>query len=84
MKLLFTKPFLRDYHKLSKRFQGQTDKVLAIFCQNPYHPSLKVKKMAGIAIWEARVTKGYRFTFEIERDTYFLRRVGTHDILRNP
>ena len=36
------------------------------------------------AIWEARVTKGYRLTFEIVDDVYLLRRVGTHDILKKP
>jgi len=35
-------------------------------------------------IWEGRITKSYRFTYQIEGDTYVLRRVGTHDILKNP
>ncbi len=41
--------------------------------------------MAGFDyIWEAKVTKGYRFTFQIEEQTYLIRRVGPHDILRSP
>ena len=35
-------------------------------------------------IWEARVTGGYRFTFVIINGTYYLRRVGRHDIERKP
>ena len=39
----------------------------------------------GRDIWEARVTRAYRFTFVIDGDTYILRRVGPHeDVLRNP
>lgn len=34
-------------------------------------------------IWEGRITKSYRFTYHTEGDTYILRRVGTHDILKN-
>ncbi len=39
----------------------------------------------GRKIWEARLTRGYRFTFVIDGDTYILRRVGSHDeTLRRP
>jgi hypothetical protein len=35
-------------------------------------------------VWEARITQGYRFTFQIERDVYVLRRVGKHDVEDKP
>ena len=36
-------------------------------------------------IWEARITQGYRFTFQIRQDAYVLRRVGSHEeALRKP
>jgi len=36
-------------------------------------------------IWEARVTRGYRLTFQIRTDVYILRRVGPHEeALRKP
>lgn len=35
-------------------------------------------------IWEASITMSYRFTFMRDGDTIILRRVGTHDIFRNP
>ena len=38
----------------------------------------------GRDIWEARVTRGYRFTFAIEGDTYIFYRIGPHDIERRP
>jgi hypothetical protein len=41
--------------------------------------------MKGVGeIWEGRVTTSYRFTFQIEGDTYILRKVGSHEILKKP
>ena len=38
----------------------------------------------GRDIWEARVSRFYRFTFAISGDTYILYRLGPHDIERRP
>ncbi len=58
---------------------------LTLLLENPRHPSLRIKKMEDPRqIWEASITKSYRFTFQIQRDTYLLRRIGTHDILKTP
>jgi mRNA interferase RelE/StbE len=85
MKLLFTKPFIRDYRRLPQRLQKLTDKQLELLLDNPHHPSLKTKKMQDPReIWEGRLTQSYRFTFQIQGDTYVLRRIGTHDLLRSP
>lgn len=85
MKLAFTKPFKRDYKGLAENIQELIDKQIAHLLENPKHPSLQIKKMEGRqTIWEARITKGYRMTFQIVGDTYLLRRVGTHSILKKP
>jgi len=85
MKLLFAKTFVRDYRKLPQAIQEWTDKQLELLLSNPKHPSLNVKKIRDpMDIWECRVTMSYRFTFQITDDTYILRKVGTHDILRIP
>ena len=85
MKVAFTKPFKRDYKGLPENIQEQTDKQIMHLPDNPKHPSLHIKKMEGHeSVWEARVTKGYRMTFQIDGDTYLLRRVGTHSILKRP
>ena len=85
MKLAFTKPFKQDYKKLSGNIQELIDKQIAHLLENPKHPSLQIKKMEGRqSIWEARITKGYRMTFQIVGDTYLLRRAGTHSILKKP
>ncbi len=36
------------------------------------------------SFWEGRITKNYRFTFQIEGEICILRRIGTHDILKTP
>jgi mRNA interferase RelE/StbE len=85
MRLLFTKTFVRDYRRLPEATQNTVDKQLELLLSNPQHPSLNTKKMNDPrGIWEARVTAGYRFTFQIEGDIYVLRKVGTHAILKKP
>jgi len=85
MKFSFTKNFVRDYRKLPQEIQKTVDKQLEMLLENPTHPSLNLKKMQDPrGIWEGRVTYAYRFTFQIEDDTYILRKVGTHDTLKNP
>jgi mRNA-degrading endonuclease RelE of RelBE toxin-antitoxin system len=77
--------FTRDFAALPAAIQERAEKKLALFLENPRHPSLQTKKMEGQSdIWEGRITDDYRFTFQIEGDLYKLRRIGTHDILRNP
>ncbi|HZY11069.1 MAG TPA: hypothetical protein VFF29_07935 [Bacteroidota bacterium] len=85
MKLFFTRSFGRDYNRLPPRIQKHIDTQLIRLLENPKHPSLGTKKIKGTAsIWEGRVTREYRFTFQIQGDAYIIRRVGTHDILKTP
>ena len=85
MKLFLTERFRRDYRRLPAFLQDQVDRKLQTLLTNPKHPSLQTKKMQGVpGIWELRVTQGYRITFQIEGESYLLRRVGSHDILRTP
>jgi mRNA-degrading endonuclease RelE of RelBE toxin-antitoxin system len=85
MKLSFTKTFIRDYRNLPQPLQEAVDKQLELLLYNQRHPSLNIKKMNDPRnIWEGRATASYRFTFQIEADIYVLRRVGTHDTLKNP
>ncbi len=85
MKLAFTKNFVREYRKLPEEIQKTVDKQLHLLMENPKHLSLNLKKMQDPrGICECRVTYSYRLTLQIEEDRYVLRKVGTHDTLKNP
>ena len=80
-----TDTFVRLYKKLPTDIQQRTKKILEIFQDNPAHPSLGHKKMVGQKdIFELRVSDNYRITYQRIGDTAYLRKIGTHDLLRNP
>lgn len=85
MKLLLTKSFRKEYATLPIHIQTLAEKKLGLLLRDSRHHSLGVKKMEDPRnIWEGRITRNYRFTFQTQNDIYILRRVGTHDILRTP
>lgn len=86
MQIIRTDTFKNQYKKLPQPIKEQAKKQLGLLLENSKHPSLRVKKIKGQTedIFEARVSRGYRFTFKIEGEYYILRRIGTHDILRTP
>lgn len=82
MTLRYYASFVRDYERLPTEIQLRVDEAIALFEENPRHPSLQIKKMKGKdGIWEGRVSHNYRFTFEWENDVVTFRRVGAHTIL---
>ena len=85
MKIYRTDNFKNKYKKLPQPIKKATQKQLELLLSNPRHPSLNIKKMQDPRnIWEARITKGYRFTFQMEKDEYILRNIGSHNILNKP
>lgn len=83
MNLYFTDSFKRDFRDLPKDIQKTAEQKISFFANNPRHPSLRTKKIQGTRdIWEGRITRAYRFTFQVVPDGYRLRRVGTHEILK--
>jgi mRNA-degrading endonuclease YafQ of YafQ-DinJ toxin-antitoxin module len=85
MRIQTTGPFDRDFQLLPETIKGQTEKQLRLLLEDPHHPSLRMKKIKGHPkIWEGRITKSYRFTFQISGETYLLRRIGTHNSLKTP
>ena len=50
------------------------------------YPALRVKKMKGTNyIWEARVSRSIRMTFQVDGDIILMRNIGAHDdTLKNP
>lgn len=46
-------------------------------------PSIRAKKIQGAKnIWEGRIDKFHRFTFEINEGGILLRSIGQHDITK--
>ena len=80
-----TETFIRLYKKLPKEIKAKTKKSLEFLAANPSHPSLGHKKMAGQQnIFEIRISRNYRLTYQRVGDTAYLRKIGTHDLLRDP
>ncbi len=69
MKVYTTRRFEKDYASLPPSVQNAVDKKLRIFIADRAHPSLRIKKMEGTQeIWEMRVSKNYRITFQFTDD----------------
>jgi mRNA interferase RelE/StbE len=80
MILAFSRHFLRSYAKAPVEIQKAFDKQSLLLLENLAHPSLRSKKYdEGRDLWQARVTRDWRFYFRIERDVYRL-----HEIRRHP
>jgi mRNA-degrading endonuclease RelE of RelBE toxin-antitoxin system len=80
-----TKTFIRLYKKLPDDIKEKARKAIELLESDPSHPSLGHKKMVGQEdIFEIRVSKNYRITYQRVQDTAYLRKIGTHNPLRNP
>ena len=80
-----TATFIRLYKKLPQELKEKTKKTLQLLESNPKHPSLGHKKMAGQKdIFEIRISRNYRLTYQKIENTAYLRKIGTHDLLRHP
>lgn len=83
MRLTRTDPFKRFYKKLPKFVQKKADRIITLLANDLMHPSIRAKKIQGAGdIWEGRIDKFHRFTFEIRDGEILLRSIGEHDITR--
>jgi mRNA-degrading endonuclease RelE of RelBE toxin-antitoxin system len=82
--------FKQAFHSLPKAIQKKTTRALRLLAEDPFYPSLVVKKVRGHTdVWEARVDIKYRLTFQYEQadgaTICILRNVDNHDVcLKNP
>lgn len=78
--------FDRAFARLEPDIREKVNKAIRLLAADPRHPSLRLKRMHGKpAVWEARVDRQHRMTFEVEGDCYVMRNVGKHDeTLRQP
>lgn len=67
MKLLYSQHFLRSYNAAPAQIQRAFDKQASLLARNLRHPSLRAKKYdETTGMWQARVTRDWRFYFTIE------------------
>lgn len=73
MKLLYSPRFQKQYRYAPLSVKKAFDKQAKLLVQDLRHPSLHAKKYDEARdIWQARVTRDWRFSFSIEWDTYDL------------
>lgn len=69
----------QDYDSLQRKIQKAFDKQARLLAENLLHPSLRAKKFNEAEdLWQARVTKAWRFYFKITDNTYVITRIIPH------
>jgi mRNA interferase RelE/StbE len=79
MRLVYTARFRKRYAEAPVAIQRAFDKQADLLLLNLRHPSLRAKKYDEAQdIWQARVTRDWRFYFSIEGDAYILHTIRAH------
>ena len=79
MRIHLSEQVRHDYDRAPVAVQRAFNKCLILLVQNLRHPSLHAKKYdESQDIWQARVTKGWRFYFKIIDHTYHLTSIIPH------
>lgn len=80
----YTNKFKKHYKSLNPTEKKQLQNKLIIFSENPYHPSLRTKRIQGTAdLFECSVNMDIRIIWYYQGDTIIvLLDVGHHDILK--
>ena len=79
MKSQLTPTALKSYLAAPAAVQKAFDKQTNLLAENLRHPSLRAKKYDEFRdLWQARVTRGWRFYFLIRNDTYIITDIISH------
>lgn len=86
MRFIRTLRFKKAWKELDETEKNLAAKALHNLFDDIRYPALRVKKMQGVNnIWEARISRSLRMTFQIQKDFIVLRNIGRHDeTLKNP
>ncbi len=72
--------FRKAWKQLTEEQKALARKAIENLIRDMRYPALRVKKIKGTEnIWEARVSRSLRMTFQIEAYTIVLRNIGQHD-----
>ncbi len=79
MKLDYTERFIKSLEDAPPSIQKAFYKQSRLLLETLRHPSLRAKKYDEPRdIWQARVTRDWRFYFRIASDTYYLIDIISH------
>jgi mRNA interferase RelE/StbE len=80
VKITRTTRFKRAWQELTEEEKELARKALRNLATDLRYPALRAKKMQAVEhIWEVRVSRSLRMTFELAGDTIMLRNIGRHD-----
>ena len=79
MKWLHTERSRQDYQSAPPEIRKAFEKQVRLLAHNLRHPSLRAKKYHEAAgVWQARVTRNWRFYFTIRPDAYVIVAILSH------
>jgi len=79
MRHRFTDRAAYQYREAPRATQRAFNRRLVFLLRDLRHPSLRAKKYDEARdIWQARITKGWRFHFLIDGDTYIILSITPH------
>ncbi|ADI02069.1 MAG TPA: hypothetical protein GXX39_11090 [Syntrophothermus lipocalidus] len=86
MNIYYSELFADKAKQLPIEIRRTLKTKLELLIENPWHPSLRTKKIRGQAnIFEASITANIRMTWQYVEDGILLRNIGEHDkTLKNP
>lgn len=80
MRIARTESFTKAWKQLTAEQKALGRKAIENLITDMGYPALRVKKIKGTEhIWEARVSRSLRMTFQIEGEMIVLRNIGQHD-----
>ena len=80
MPIVISERFAKAYAKLPRHVQRKVDKALRLLDEDFRHPGLRARPVEGTrGIYEARVDRKHRLTYERVDDRLIMRTVGEHD-----
>jgi hypothetical protein len=72
--------FWRAYESLDPRVRAAARRAYSLFAQDPAHPSLRFKKLAGYDdVWSVRINEQYRAVGERKGGTIVWVWIGSHN-----
>lgn len=73
---------LNKIHKINSKLSERIEKQVALFKEDPKHPSLRTHKLSGTLkkMWSISITSGIRMVYIVmEADEALFVKIGSHD-----